>query len=187
MSKQLVTSLKLASIASMPRRRQSEGRKENYWWNETIAVLRKVYFKARRKYQWSKTSLDYIIKRTICSQFRRKHKKAIVKSKTSSFNSLCIKSDENTWGSAYRIVIASLKGTKSAQTTCPELVDKIFKTLFPDGESYDHNDQETANVIPQDVEVSEEEVLKLCPRIGNKNDTGKNSFPNKALYLDHNY
>lgn len=112
MAEQTTLALKVACDASMPRKRTGQKRKENYWWNENIAKLRKECLKCRRKYQRSRERPDFIVNRVAYQQARKCLQRAIGRSKTECFRQLCNEADSNPWGSAYRVVIAKLKGKK---------------------------------------------------------------------------
>lgn len=104
--------IKTACDASMPKKRSRESRKENYWWNNNIATLRKICLQARRKYQRSRNRSSVIILRDTYQQTRRNLKNAIKQSKTDNLNQLCKEIDINPWGRAYIVAMAKLKGKK---------------------------------------------------------------------------
>lgn len=181
MAERLVKSIKTACDASMPRRRRAGNnkRKENYWWNEEIAVLRKTCLHARRRYQRGRSRDDFEERVRAYHLARNDLQKAIKKSKKHSFEKLCKEADSDPWGGAYRIVMSRLKGKKSAQVTCPVLISRIVASLFPQREQYtgDLSSRNRSNPEP----VSEEEILRLCSKIGDKKAPGPDCIPNRAL------
>lgn len=183
MSEQVVASMRAACDASMPRRRRTQRRVENFWWNEEIASLRRQCLAARRKYQRGRLGPDQLWRRNTYNQARKDLQRAINRSKSECFRQLCKESDADPWGGAYRIVMARLRGKKTPQVTCPDLMDKIVNHLFPGGppqEEFGHGPEE---ILPQEAVVSEEEIIALCSRIGDNKAPGLDSIPNKALKL----
>lgn len=152
--------------ASMPRRRRSSRRKENYWWNQEIAKLRKECLKTRHIYQRGRSRPGFEEKKQAYHQARKKLKKAIYDSKSKCFKQLCAEADSNPWGSAYRVVMARLKGKKSAQITCPILIRNIIETLFPKGDPYVDTVYNRNTSTPDPIE--EREILKLCSKIATR-------------------
>lgn len=178
MTNQIRAALKHACDASMPLKRANSRRKENYWWNNTIAALRKKCCRTRRQYQRSRSRPNHLEMREEYYQARKDFKNAINQSKSDSFKKLCKEADSNPWGNAYRIVMSRLKGKKSPQITCPCLIDKIVKVLFPEGEPY----TDVITTLPRhEIDVTEEEIVRMCSKIGDKKAPGLDEIPNNAL------
>lgn len=156
-------------------------RKENYCWNQEIAKLRKECLKTRRIYQRGRSRPGFEEKKQAYHQARKKLKKAIYDSKSKCFKQLCAEADSNPWGSAYRVVMARLKGKKSAQITCPILIRNIIETLFPKGDPYVDTVYNRNTSTPDPIE--EREILKLCSKIGDKKAPGLDGIPNNALKI----
>ena len=177
----ITDALKKACDAAMPRRRQSDKRKPNYWWNDEIAELRKKCLRARRLFQRGTSREDYNSRRQTYQLARRDLQTAIKKSKRENFKKLCREVDLNPWGNAYRIVMSSLKGRRTPQVTCPSLLGKIVEVLFPNGEPCRVNTIQVQETIIE--EVTENEVLQICSSIGDSKAPGPDGIPNKALKL----
>lgn len=180
MVEQISSALGAACDSSMPVKRSNNRRKENYWWNEHIAVLRKECLKSRRLFQRGRSRPDFLARRDAYQQARKTLKEAINSSKAECFKQLCKEADANPWGKAYYVVMTRLRGKRSQKITCPSLIDRIVEVLFPEGEPHS-GVLRTAR--PFDVEVTEEEIINISSKIGDKKAPGLDGIPNRALKL----
>ena len=69
---------------------------------------------------------------------RSKLTKAIKLSKRQSWTELLGVVDEDPWGRPYKVVMARLMSQSKQQPTCPEQLEKIVSTLFPEQESFSY-------------------------------------------------
>lgn len=76
LDKQIGSALKTACDGSIPAKRTSNRRKENYWRNSNIAALWKEYLKARRQFQRHWNRSDFLERREAFHQARRDRQKA---------------------------------------------------------------------------------------------------------------
>lgn len=179
---QLTSAVTLACDAAMARRKTGRQRASCHWWNEEIAVLRRECLKARRKVQRSRGRPNFHQLRTDFEEARRMLQKAIKHSKTRCFKKLCSEADINPWGTAYKIVMKKLKSQHPPEITCPEMLKKIVRTLFP-------QDTDTIPLPLNPVGTDREEVepptsgelMEIAKGIGDRKAPGIDGIPNGAL------
>lgn len=178
-TREIVNLLTKACDAAMPRRVVcGSARPPVYWWNEEIAEMRSKCLRARRIYQRSRGRDTFLILRQEYKMARCRLTIAVRESKRRSFEELCREVDRDPWGRPYKTVVGKLK--RSQPPSCPGLMLKIVTTLFPQQlESPPVIGQTSANhdIIP----VTEEELLRVCGRIGNSKAPGLDNIPNVAL------
>lgn len=178
--RKITRKLKRACDASMPKRRVTRNSPPNYWWNTEISNLRSACLRARRRAtrcrglpNSEETYLEFQVA-------RREFQHAILKSKKDSFNRICLEANADPWGKAYRVVTSRLKGRKSPQPSCPVLLGRIVKSLFPEH----GNVIRTATSIAQTENVllvTEEELAEIMKGIGDNKAPGPDGIPNNAL------
>ncbi|KAI8118185.1 Retrovirus-related Pol polyprotein from type-1 retrotransposable element R1 [Lucilia cuprina] len=178
---QITEKLKRACDAAMPKRRIMESRQSNYWWNQEIGKLRTICLRTRRRAQRARRNGNFEELSREYKKARHDFQHAIIQSKRKCFKEICKEADTDPWGKAYRVVTSSLKGKKSPQPTCPQLLEKIVGTLFPQHQQREHIDIEgrTENIPP----ISEEEIVQIAKGIGDKKAPGPDNIPNSALKL----
>lgn len=184
LANQIVKHVKEACDAAMTRKKGHPNRKPIYWWNTEIAELRKRCCSARRRQQRKIGTSEYAGLNHMYTFARRELKKAIKRSKTDSFKQLCDKCDGNPWGEAYKVVMSRLKGEKSQAPSCPILMEKVAKALFPTkNEEFRENLQLFNNNGIQCPEVTKKEVLTAAVSFGNQKAPGLDGFPNEVLKM----
>ena len=111
----------------------------------------------------------------------RKALKSIIKtSKRRCWHEFCKEVDEDPSGRPYKIVTAKLKNSASTTPTCPELLQRIVATLFP--EQQETMDQVTQPPPHDDVPlISREELMAACRRLQDGKAPGPDSVPNAAV------
>lgn len=172
--------IRRACDASMAKTRYGGKRQPAYWWNDEIAALRGECFRARRSSQRQAGSPEQATHLTNYKRLRKELKNKIKSSKKDSFRILCEDADSNPWGSAFRIVMAKMKGSRSPQESSPALLQQIILELFP------HHARRVETIdAPLDsaeiLEVTEEEILKIATKIKEKKAPGPDGFPNKVI------
>lgn len=179
-SRELTQVVSRACDVSMPRRTPSKRGTPCYWWNEEIKTLRSKCFKARRAVQRSRGRPNFEHLLAALRVARQELKKAIKDSKSRCFKQLCDDADVNPWGTAYRMVMSKLKKGASPQITCPNMLKSIIKDLFPRRQNTifqvfrEPNDE----LAP---EITMDELLKACSRIGDRKAPGPDGIPNVAV------
>lgn len=179
-AKNLVKSLTKVCDAAMPRKGKGNGRPPIFWWNETIAGLRKDCLKLRRKCTRRRSHTFY---EQYHNEFREKRKelrKAIAHSKSKSFKLLRDEVQNNPWGSAYRIVLTKIKGIHAVAPVCPEIMARIVSGLFPQHEDFR---------LPRELQVDNksipavtlDEVLQAASRIPTNSSPGLDGIPNIVI------
>ena len=168
-----------ACDASMPIRRMDERRRPAYWWNDTIKELRSKCFHARRRSQRAANTPAHEEERQKYKDARKELRDEIRRSKRQSFKNLCEEADANPWGGAYRLVMARL-GNRAPAEKDPIVLKSIITELFPP-----QNPECTIYARPAEVEeipeVTVEEVLAICSKVGTKKAPGPDEIPNGVL------
>ena len=181
MAYRTMESIKNACDASMSKRRDRGGhRPPVYWWTDDIARLRASCNKARRSYQRARGRPTFQRLQDTYKNAKRELTSAIKTSKRRCGEELCLEVEQDPWGRPYKIVTSKLKGERSQPPTCPVLLQNIVSTLFPEQHEQLHQrDTPVAGeVIP---EVSIDELLRACNRVGNNKASGPDGIPNIAL------
>ena len=125
-----------ACDSAMPRRGHGNPHKPVYWWYDRISRLRAKCHNGRRLSQRARgkpTFPDYEKKFKMA---RSKLPKAIKLSKRQSWTEILGVVNEDPWGRPYKVVMARLMSQSKQQPTCPEQLEKIVSTLFPEQESF---------------------------------------------------
>lgn len=176
----VIRQIRRACDASMTKRKQSDRRQPVYWWNDDIANLRAACLKARRSSQRQAGGLEQGLHHANYKRLRWELRNEIRASKKESFRKLCEEADTNPWGSAFRVVMAKIKGTRSPQESSPELLQQIVSALFPHHPPRDEqrNAHQDFAEIP---EVTEEEITRISTRIKENKAPGPDGFPNKVI------
>ncbi|XP_062557410.1 uncharacterized protein LOC134222282 [Armigeres subalbatus] len=129
---ELVAALTRACDATMPRKVQPRyARRQIYWWNETIAELRRSCFRARRRMQRARSDVEREDRRPVFRAAKAALKKEIRLSKAACMNELCHNANANPWGDAYRVAMAKIKGPAIPLERSPEKLKAIIEGLFP--------------------------------------------------------
>ncbi|KMQ84101.1 reverse transcriptase, partial [Lasius niger] len=150
-----------------------------YWWNDTIATLRKECIRARRLSQRGRKKTNSDELEAKYKEARRKLNKAIKSSKKQCWDELLDEVETDTWGRPYKVVMTRLKSQSMPSPTCPELLKKIITALFPQQPELNHSiEQYEAETIPP---VTEVQLLEACGRVGNTKAPGLDGIPNIAL------
>ncbi len=172
-----------ACNGSMPKRTLNNRRKPSYWWNDEIKDLRSKCHKARRRSQRSVNRLNYEEEHREYIRLRKLLRDEIRSSKRESFKQLCDEADTSPWGSAFRVVMSKIKGQRTPQECCPELLHNIVTELFPQHPpKSDHRDAEHKERYMEEIpEITVEEMLDACRKVGVNKAPGPDMIPNKAL------
>ena len=172
--------LTAACDASMAKRRVNNRREPVYWWNDKVRELRSKCHKARRRSQRTTGSASYEEERRKYTEARNDLRCEIRRSKKQCFKDLCDEADANPWGSAYRVVMAKVKGRRAPTEKCPVLLKTIIETLFPHQDPWwtlAETPTENANVPT----VTVDEIICACRKVGEKKAPGPDEIPNGAL------
>lgn len=170
-----------ACDAAMLRRRNGNQHKPVYWWNNNIAQLRAKSNRARRLAQRARKKPSFAELEVAFKRARAELTKAIKCSKRQCWTALIEEVESDPWGRPYKVVMTKLRShqQQKQQPTCPEQLGRIVTTLFPAQEPLDCQiGQEDGEIIPQ---ITEEELLQACNRVGNNKAPGIDNIPNIAL------
>lgn len=179
---QLTAIITSACDAAMARRKAGRQGSPCYWWNDEIAVLRRECLKARRKVQRSRGRPNFLQLRMEFQEARRILQRAIKRSKAICFKQLCAEANINPWGTAYRMVMKKLKSQHSPQITCPVMLDKIVRTLFPQHTSATELPLDAVDTDRQEIEpATSGELIEIARRIGDRKAPGTDGIPNRVL------
>ncbi|XP_015121780.1 uncharacterized protein LOC107044425 [Diachasma alloeum] len=168
-----------ACDASMSRKRASNHHPPVYWWNNTIADLRKECNAARRSSQRGYNKPNCKEWETRYKKPRRKFTKAIKRSKKKTWNELPAEVEGDPWGRPYKTMMTRLKSQPMPSPTCPEVMEKIVTVLFPQQSLLQRGvEREEEELVPL---ITEAELLEACSRVGNTKAPGVDDVPNVAL------
>lgn len=171
-----------ACDASMPRRKSASSKRQVYWWNDRIKDRRAECLSARRTCQRGIGCPNFEELKAKYTRMRKLLRDEIRSSKRNCFKQLCDEADSNPWGNAYKVVMAKIKGRKSPQERCPEVLHKIVRTLFP--QHVPRSSIQTiineSQVIPK---VTLEEIEEACSKVGVNKASGPDAVPNIALKM----
>lgn len=169
---------------AMPRRRGHQNmHRRVYWWNETISNIRTECLRARRRMQRARTSQDKNTLRTALRAAKASLKREIKRSKTSCFQELCHAANDDPFGKAYKVVTATLKGSRTAPEMCPIKLALIVRGLFPHHEHVAWPTRPHALACEESVviAVSNAELVDAVGRLKPKKAPGPDGIPNVAL------
>lgn len=175
---------------SMPRAKTREKLKL-YWWNDSIADLRRTCNKARKKWQKIRAKRDRTqeeltlvenIYRTVKANLRTE----INKSKNIAWEELIKTIEDDPWGLPYKIVLNKLRRSSPGvtETLPPDVLEEAISRLFPqdnewnkDCDIYNENDEWN-----NDDDIIFPEVYKvICKRPVANKAPGKDGI--KSAYL----
>ena len=151
-----------------------------YWWNNNIAALQKVCFKARKaKARAGMEMRNYEEVNEKNKTMQLELVKSIKASKRQCWHELLQEIDGDVWGRRYKVAMKRLKSQAMPSPTCPVLLKRIVETLFPQQPICEIQLQERDNeAIPP---VTIEELRKEFTNVGNHKCPGLNGIPNIAL------
>ncbi|XP_015113967.1 uncharacterized protein LOC107039043 [Diachasma alloeum] len=139
-----------ACDATMTRKRTTNRHPPVYWWNETIAILRKKCNAARRLSQRGQKKPYFEELHIRYKKARRKPSKAIKFSKKQSWSELLDEVERDPWGRPYKVVMTRLKSQPMPSPTCPVLMKRIVTVLFPQqSELHRTSQQGEVLMVPQ--------------------------------------
>ncbi|XP_015125966.1 uncharacterized protein LOC107047681 [Diachasma alloeum] len=151
-----------ACDATMTRKRATNRHLPMYWWNETIATLRKECNAARRRSQRGRKKSNSEELQTRYTEARRNLSKAIKRSKKQSWRELLAEVESDTWGRPYKVVMSRLNSQPMLSPTCPVLLKKIVTVLFPQQPELHRTDEKWKEmIIPP---ITKQELMEACNR-----------------------
>ncbi|XP_046624766.1 uncharacterized protein LOC124307289 [Neodiprion virginianus] len=178
-AKELMKRVTQACDACMPRTRGMNHRSSVHWWNDNISTLRKECFKRKRISQRGYRRPNSAELVAEYKKARRELNRAIKDSKRRCWKELIEEVEKDLWGRPYKVVMTHLKCQPMPSPTCPQLLEKIVCTLFPQQRELIYS---SLQPDPKDIPpVTEEELMEACNRIGNNNAPGLDGIPNIAL------
>ena len=179
MADELACILREACDISMPRKYEQNHRQAAYWWTEEIAELRRNCNQARRLLQRARGRENFESLNERYKEVRRELKFKIRNSKSESWKELCKEIDKDPWGRPYQLVLKKLKTNSTIAPTCPKLLNRIIKQLFPQQPELPCEVEVTSEeVIPP---VTIEEIIDACHGLGQRKAPGLDQIPNIAL------
>ena len=178
----LVTIATRACNAAMPKRGNTT-RPPVYWWNETIAQLRRTAFAARRAHQRKRkrcSEEECEAEREAAKNARRELKAEIAASKRRSWENLQNEVDEDLWGKGYRIVAKRFRAREAPVTLPAEQLRTVLVALFPQKPKICWIREEDSQAPP----VFTLEELEIATRkIKNRRSPGPDMIPPEAVKI----
>lgn len=122
-------------ITSRPSRRPA------YWWNESIALARRLCIRRRRIWLRARTLASPTCERERLRYraARNKLRSEIRRAKASAWNDLINEIERDPWGLPYKLVMGRLRPLAAGLTVTlrPEILERLLQSLFPDGITHD--------------------------------------------------
>jgi len=126
-----------ACDAAAPRVGPKKPKRQAYWWNADVALLRNECVQARRTWQRARrrrrSEEQVQDARELYKSARKKLRTKINKAKSAAWQELLNTIDEDPWGLPYKLVLRKLKLAASALTEVlePEILSELLDSLFP--------------------------------------------------------
>ncbi|KAG7196378.1 hypothetical protein KM043_000026, partial [Ampulex compressa] len=160
------------------------GRPPVYWWDQDIAQVRRECLKARRLHQRARNGPRYEELTAAYESKRKELKVAIRKAKRRCWQSFCEEVDRDPWGRPYKAVMHRIKPRGKVPPSCPLLLDKIVRHLFPK-----HGLRAAgtglkpmaADGTAEPPEVTETELRGAASRISVRKAPGPDGIPGLAI------
>lgn len=169
-----------ACDAAMPKKRPHARRKEVYWWNQSIADLRKECTRRRRLLTRSNRRQQ---DNTISTELRREYKDSkkrlqleITRSREKCWKQLCDNIDADPWGKGYQIALKSLRMAAPEKISLDRM-RAIITALFPV-----HDPVTWQPPMVRDIPLFTQEELQIATeRIKCKKAPGPDGIPPEVI------
>lgn len=136
-AKWLKETLSNACDHSMPRAKLYT-KTSTYWWNNSIAEVRKQCNKARKNWQKKRSKRtvsheEILIAETMYRDLKDKLRREINRSKANAWDELIAQIDSNPWGLPYKLVLNKLRHSSTSVTELmsKNILDNTIERLFP--------------------------------------------------------
>ncbi|XP_043271190.1 uncharacterized protein [Venturia canescens] len=117
--------------STMPKRRQTQKRRPQYWWTDEIAELRRVCLANRRRVTRAGGGPERENLQAIYKTAQKTLTKAIRDSNTRCWRNLCKEVNEDPWRTGYKIVTGKLGARVPPELKDAETAGRIVDGLFP--------------------------------------------------------
>lgn len=165
---------------SMPKIMSSKSQKKAvYWWNESIAELRRTCLKCRRKYTRAKRRGTAENEELQYKEARKLLRTAIFESKKKIWEELRNDINENPFGLGYKIAMKKLGANKPPAVMDEKSMKNIVESLFPAHESRTDN-KETRSSAPAEL-FTVEELQEAAHNLKTKKAPGPDGIPAEVL------
>ncbi|XP_041451988.1 uncharacterized protein LOC121405376 [Drosophila obscura] len=151
------------------------------WWNEQISQARRECCGARRAYQRSRGTLQFVSNGVAFKAKRRALRDAIRSRKAKCFQELCDAADAEPFGGAYKLVMGKLN--RQPMPKCPTQLKEIVDALFPRQPPLQEgvNEEITEVTERMDNTITARELLEVTAKLKNGKAAGPDGVPNAAL------
>lgn len=168
-----------------PRSRSIPGRKQAYWWNETIDKSRKTAIRLRRVLTKARKADQPIAKEKAEREYkiaRNKLKQEITSAKSKAWRELILLVNDDPWGKPYRVVMKKLKNKTSLveQITDKQLRDTLI-TLFPRRTDFAHELNLLEDEWDDGNSIGYRELIEALKNNSNGKAPGLDGIPGLAL------
>ncbi|XP_070162482.1 uncharacterized protein [Polyergus mexicanus] len=133
----IVEALDVAAIRIGPRSPKSQA----YWWQDSVAVIRRRCLRARRSWQRAKrrrscAQEEVVALGAIYKKLRKDLRTEISRLKSAAWQELLESIDGDPWGLPYRIVLSKLRTAAPGltETLDPDTLERLLDSLFPGNE-----------------------------------------------------
>lgn len=169
--------IKHACDATMSRRAGRSSRRSVFWWNDTIADLRRTCLAKRRRAQRNNSDEAALV---AYKAARKELRNAIKRSKERCWGELCEMVDRDPWGLPYKLVRQKLRGCdRDPFLNDPQRLESVIDALFPDHEPRARRSDPPPR---SDFEPFTKEELELATkRITTGKAPGPDNVPNEIV------
>lgn len=158
-------------------------RTSTYWWTQDIAMLLEDCLRAENAVLASTSRVE----REAAREARRHCKKALARaikaSKDACFNELIAEAEDDVYGSAYKVVMTRLRGSRVPPERDPAVLNRIVTDLFPDHGPFvwPTTPGMVADEPSQTREVTNEELVGIVSKMHSNKAPGLDGISNAVL------
>lgn len=164
---------------AMPKAKVLGGKKEVYWWNDSIDDLRRNCIRQRRKYTRARRRGSADTERTNYKEARKRLRNSIQNSKKDQWEELRQDLNRDPWGLGYKLVMKKLGAKNQVSEMDETTMRDIVSTLFPSHEKRTENPEEenVSSLTPFTVD----ELKFAARKLKNKKAPGPDGIPAEIL------
>lgn len=164
---------------TMPKRRSFTKRLPVYWWNDTIAELRRDCIRLRRAHTRRTRRNDDEENQRLWEQYKTSKKRLqneIKRAKSDSWRIIREKVDSDIWGDGYKIVMKRLVGYPRVQMSI-ETMERAVEHLFPVHAQFEF----TSDTTPAFQEFNADELQIAAGKLKNNRAPGPGGIPPEII------
>lgn len=181
MVKRTTELIRRACDAGMPKKGKANQRAPVYWWNETIADLRRDCLAKRRRTQRKPLDAE---RRDHYTQARKALRIAIKDSKARCWEELCESVNANPWGLPYKLVRKKLrKNAPDPYLRTPGNLETVIGKLFPTHPRRNRLGDQPSPDLEEIPAFTEKELTLAVDRLKSGKAPGPDGVPNEVIKI----